>query len=408
MNKRSLMIVLGVASLLALSGLLLGSKEKPPAVAPTPTALVAPVTRGDLASTLTVAGQFQPYQEVELHAKVSGYIRRINVDIGDRVHSGEVIATLEVPELNAQVTASQATIRHSQSEIERAQDEVSLAEANYAAAHAAYTRLAAVDKERPGLIAGQELDDSLAKNLDAGAKINVAKSALGATKEQLAVSRADSERVTAMQGYSVVTAPFDGVVTMRYADVGSLIQAGTSSNTQSLPVVKIAQNNLLRLRMPVPEQDVPYIQAGGEVQVKVQATGKTFTGKIVRFTRELDASTRTMLAEIDVPNTDQLLSAGMFAEATIVLQQQNHVLLVPESAVVKDEGQPYVLIVDGNNKVGKSLVVLGIEGTNRIAVVSGLTDSQSVIVSGQTNYQIGEQVKPKPATILPSAQGDNQ
>jgi RND family efflux transporter MFP subunit len=409
MHKRSFVIVAGAASLLALSGLLLGNRQKPTASAPIPTALVVPATRGNLASTLTVAGQFQPYQEVELHAKVSGYIRRINVDIGDHVHNGEVIATLEVPELNAQVAASQATIRHSQSEIERAQNEVSLAEANYAATHAAYTRLAAVDKERPGLIAEQELDDSLAKNLDATAKINVAKSTLDAAKEQLGVSHADSERVTALQGYSVVTAPFDGVVTMRYADVGSLIQAGTSSNTQSMPVVKVAQNDLLRLRMPIPEQDVPYIQVGGEAQVKVQATGKTFTGKIVRFTRELDASTRTMLAEIDVPNTDQALSAGMFAETTIVLQQQNNVLLVPESAVVKDEGQPYVLTVDGSNMVGKAPVTLGIEGANRIAIVSGLTDSQSVIVSGQTNYQIGEQVQPKPATIsLAAAQEDNQ
>ena len=283
MFKRSLMIVLGAASLLALSGLLLGSRQKPTASAPMPTALVAPATRGNLASTLTVAGQFQPYQEVELHAKVSGYIRRINVDIGDHVHNGEVIATLEVPELNAQVAASQATIRHSQSEIERAQSEVSLAEANYAAAHAAYTRLAAVDKERPGLIAEQELDDSLAKDLDAAAKINVAKSALDAAKEQLGVSRADSERVTAMQGYSVVTAPFDGVVTMRYADVGSLIQAGTSSNTQSMPVVKIAQNDLLRLRMPVPEQDVPYIQVGGEVTGQSSGHRQDVHGKDCAF-----------------------------------------------------------------------------------------------------------------------------
>ena len=402
------MIVLGAASLLALSSFLLGSREQPPAAAPVPTALVAPATRGNLASTLTVAGQFQPYQEVELHAKVSGYIRRINVDIGDHVHTGQVIATLEVPELNAQVAASQATIRHSQSEIERAHNEVSLAEATYAATHAEYTRLAAVSKERPGLIAEQELDDSLAKDLDAAAKINVAKSALDAAKEQLGVSRADSERVTAMQGYSVVTAPFTGVVTMRYADVGSLIQAGTSSDTQSMPVVKIAQNDLLRLRMPVPEQDVPYIQVGGEAQVKVQATGKTFTGKIVRFTRELDPSTRTMLAEIDVPNTDQVLSTGMYAETNIVLQQQNNVLLVPESAVIKDEGQPYVLTVDGNHKVGKAPVTLGIEGANRVAVVSGLTDNQSVIVSGQTNYQIGEQVQPKPATISFNPQEDNQ
>ena len=126
----------------------------------------------------------------------------------------------------------------------------------------------------------------------------------------------------------------------------------------------------------------------------------------MRFTRELDASTRTMLAEIDVPNADQALSAGMFAETTIVLQQQNNVLLVPESAVVKDEGQPYVLTVDGSNKVGKAPVTLGIQGADRIAIVSGLTDNQSVIVSGQTNYQIGEQVQPKPATIsLPRAGG---
>ena len=210
-----------------------------------------------------------------------------------------------------------------------------------------------------------------------------------------------------MQGYSVVTAPFTGVV-QYVMPIGSLIQAGTSSDTQSMPVVKIAQNDLLRLRMPVPEQDVPYIQVGGEAQVKVQATGKTFTGKIVRFTRELDPSTRTMLAEIDVPNTNQALSTGMYAETNIVLQQQNNVLLVPESAVIKDEGQPYVLTVDGNHKVGRAPVTLGIEGANRIAIVSGLTDNQSVIVSGQTNYQIGEQVQPKPATISFNPQEDNQ
>jgi RND family efflux transporter MFP subunit len=405
------MIVLGVTTLLVLSALAFSfvrSTEKPTTSTPIPTALVTPATRGNLASTLTVAGQFQPYQEVELHAKVSGYIRRINVDIGDHVHTGEVIATLEVPELNAQVASSQATIRHSQAEIERAQNQVELAEANYAAIHAGKTRLAEVAKKRPGLIAAQELDDSLAKDLDAQAKINLAKSALNAAKEQLDVSRADNQRVTAMQGYSVVRAPFDGVVTMRYADVGSLIQSGTSSNTQSLPVVKVAQSDLLRLRMPVPEKDVPYIQVGGEVRVKVQATGKSFTGKIVRFTRELDVSTRTMLIEVDVPNSDQTLSTGMFAETSIVLQQQNNVLAVPESAVMKDDGQPYVLTVNADNKVERKPVTLGIQSADRIAITSGLTDQQSVIVSGQANYQLGQQVLPKQMTISMPQQEENQ
>jgi RND family efflux transporter MFP subunit len=403
------MIVLGAASLLALSAFyFVAGKGKQPPSAPLPTALVSPAMRDNLASTLTVAGQFQPYQEVELHAKVSGYIRRINVDIGDHVHSGEVIATLEVPELNAQVAASHASIRHSQAEIERAQNQVSLAEANYAAIHAASSRLAAVAKQRPGLIAEQELDDSLAKDLDAQAKVNVAKSALNAEKEQLDVSRADSSRVTAMQGYSVVTAPFNGVVTMRYADVGSLIQAGTSSSAQSIPVVKVAQTELLRLRMPVPEKDVPYIQVGGEVQVKVQATGKIFTGKIVRFTRELDVSTRTMLVEIDVPNSDQALSTGMFAETTIILQHQNNVLTVPESAVLQDGAQAYLLIVDANNRVAKAPVTIGIQGADRVVILSGIADHQSVIVSGQANYQVGQQVQPKQTTISMPKQEDNQ
>jgi multidrug efflux pump subunit AcrA (membrane-fusion protein) len=265
---RSPSIVFKSALLVALPCLVFsGCKVKQPETPPA-TASIAPVTRGDLASTLTVAGEFQPYQEVELHAKVSGYIRRINVDIGDRVRNGQVIATLEVPELNAQVAGSQAEVRHSQSEISRAQSGVV---ANYAALHAAYTRLTEAAKRRPGLVAEQELDDSRAKDQDGHAKVNVAKSALEAAKEQLGVSKADNQRVQSLEDYSIVTAPFTGVVTMRYADVGSLIQAGTASNTQSMPVVKVAQSDLLRLRMQtnIDREDgqhsvyIPVLKQGG-------------------------------------------------------------------------------------------------------------------------------------------------
>jgi RND family efflux transporter MFP subunit len=407
---RSHSIVLRGALCIALPCLVFtGCKEKQAESAPIATASVAPVTRGDLSSTLTVAGEFQPYQEVELHAKVSGYIRRINVDIGDRVKLGQVIATLEVPELSAQVAGSQAEIRHSQSEIARAQSGVTLAEANYTALHAAYTRLSEASKRRPGLIAEQELDDSRAKDQDAQAKIDVAKSALEATKEQLGVSQADNQRVQSLKDYSVVTAPFSGVVTMRYADVGSLIQAGTASNTQSMPVVKVAQSDLLRLRMPVPEEDVPFIKIGGDVSIKLQATGgKTFTGKIIRFTRELTTSTRTMLAEVDVPNPDLALSTGMTAQTTIVLQSQKNVLTVPAGAVLKGDSQASVLIVDANNKVQKVPVTLGIQSPDRIEILQGLSDNQSVIVSGQTNYQPGQTVHPQLSTISMPKQGDAQ
>jgi RND family efflux transporter MFP subunit len=408
MSMRSPSIVFKGALLVALPCLVFtGCKEKQPESVPA-TASVAPVTRGDLASTLTVAGEFQPYQEVELHAKVSGYIRRINVDIGDRVRNGQVIATLEVPELNAQVSASQAEIRHSQSEIARAQSGVALAQADYAALHAAYTRLSEASKKRPGLIAEQELDDARAKDQDAEAKIDVAKSALEASKEQLGVSQADNQRVQALQNYSVVTAPFSGVVTMRYADVGSLIQAGTASNTQSMPVVQVAQSDLLRLRMPIPEEDVPFIKTGGNVQIKLEATGEIISGKIIRFTRELTTSTRTMLAEVDVPNPDLTLSTGMTAETTIVLQDQKNVLTVPAGAVLKEgDGRSYVLIVDANNKVQKVPVVLGIQGPNRVEIKQGLAENQSVIVSGQENYETGQIVRPKLSTISMPAQGND-
>jgi RND family efflux transporter MFP subunit len=383
-----------------------GCQQKQPESVPA-SALIAPVTRGDLASTLSVAGEFQPYQEVELHAKVSGYIRRINVDIGDRVKRGQVIATLEVPELNAQVAGSQAEVKHSQSEIARAQSEVTLAEANYTAIHAAYTRLAEAAKRRPGLVAQQELDDSRAKDQDAQAKINVAKAALDSTQEQLGVSKADNQRIQSLEDYSVVTAPFTGVVTMRYADVGSLIQAGTASNTQSMPVVKVAQSDLLRLRMPVPEEDVPFITIGGDVQIKLQDNGKVLSGKIIRFTRELTESTRTMLAEVDVPNPDLTLSAGMTAETTIVLQAKKNVLAIPAGAVMKGDGQTYVLIVDAANKVQKVPVTLGIQGSDRVEITQGLSDHQSVIVSGQANYEPGQTVIPKLSTIsMPKQAGD--
>lgn len=360
-----------------------------------PTAAVALVSRGSLTNDLTIAGQFQAFQEVDLHAKVSGYIRRINVDIGDRVHQGQILAVLEVPELNAQVQGAEAEVRHSQSEISRAESEVARAESNYAALHAAYTRLDQAAKQRPGLIAEQELDDARAKDQEAQAQISVAKSALEATKEQLGVSRADRERVKTMSDYSTITAPFTGVVTMRYADTGSLIQAGTTSNTQAMPVIRLAQSDVLRLRMPVPESDVDYIQEGGEVQVRVQATGRTFAGKIVRFSRSLDTATRTMLTEVDVPNADLSLSPGMYAETLIRLQHREHVLTAPTQAVIQGDGQPYVLIVDSQNKVQKREVTLGIQGSDRIEIAGGISDGDRVIVAGQANFQSGEAVRPQ-------------
>jgi RND family efflux transporter MFP subunit len=405
MHRKRILWIAGLLCLLlaALFLIVRGLYRKGPAEQPRAAAVVA-VTRGNVASSLTVAGQFQPYQQVDLHAKVSGYIRWIKVDIGDRVRQGEVLALLEVPELQNQVEGAQAEVRHSQSDITRAQSEIISAESTYSALHAEYTRLEEASKERPGLIAEQELDDARAKDQQAAAQVGVAKASLDAMQQQLGISNATRSRLETMSGYEQIVAPFTGVVTKRYADTGTLIQAGQDNNTQTLPVVQVAQSDLLRLRMPVPESDVPYIQVGGDVQVKVNATGHTFTGKIIRFSRALDTNTRTMLTEVDVPNHDLSLNPGMYAETTIQLLQKNDALILPAQAVVQSGDQSYVLVVDATNHVEKRNVTLGIQTSNRVEITSGLQAGDNVIAAGQTGYQPGEVVSPHAAFIPTAAQ----
>jgi len=409
MTRKRIYLIAGVLILLLVVSvtLVLVRQRKAPASNPKAAAVVD-VVRGSLANSLTIAGQFQPYQEVDLHAKVSGYIRWIKVDIGDRVRQGEVLAELEVPELQDQLQGAQAEVRHTQSEIERAQSEVVSAASTHAALHAAYTRLLEASKERPGLIAEQELDDAHAKDQESEAQIGVAKASFDAMQQQLGVSQADSHRIQTLTNYEEIISPFNGVVTMRYADTGSLIQSGTSSNTQSMPVVRVAQSDLLRLRMPVPESDVPYIREGGDVRVKVNATGKVFGGKIVRFARSLDSDTRTMLTEVDVPNADLSLSPGMYAESIIQLQQRSDAVFVPAQAVVQSGEHAYVLVVDDSHRIEKRAVVLGIQTANRIEIANGLRVGEQVIASGQANYQPGETVTPHAAFIPTVAEEESE
>jgi RND family efflux transporter MFP subunit len=408
-RKRILWSALAVCLVVAaVSVVFLHHAGAKPAPAAPHAASVVEVARGTLASSLTVAGQFQPYQEVDLHAKVSGYIRRISVDIGDRVKQGQVLAVLEVPELRDQVQGADAVVRRSQSEIGRSQSEVVRARSDYSSVHAAYERLAEASKQKPGLVAEQELDDARAKDQAAQAQIDVAKAALESTQQQLGVSRADQSRLESLSSYTSIVAPFSGVVTMRYADTGSLIQSGTASNTQSMPVVRVAQSDVLRLRMPVPETDVPYIRIGEPVQIRVNATGRTLSGTIIRFTRALDPGTRTMLAEVDVPNSDLSLNPGMFAETTLQLQQKSETLILPSQAVVHDGAQDYVLALDENNHVVRRNVSVGIQTANSSEILTGVRVGERVIASGQTNYQTGEVVTPRPAFIPTQSQEVSQ
>lgn len=363
-----------------------------------PAAVVAAASRSPLRNTLNVAGEFLPMQEVELHAKVAGYIRRINVDIGDRVKTGQVLATLDIPELTAQVEGADAGVRQSQEEITRAKSEVQRAEASYSAFHSAATRLQQASDARPGLIAGQELDDALAKDREAAAQVDSAKSALSATEQRLGVSRADRQHYSAMADYSRIVAPFNGVVTWRYADTGSLIQAGTS-NAGSAPVVKVAQVNTLRLRLPVPEALSSFVKVGDPATIHVQALGKTLSRPVTRSTGSLDSATRTMQVEIDVSNADGKLSPGMYADVSLEIYSSADALSVPVNAVDRSTSQPFVLVVNSAGRVERHPVHIGISTADRVQILDGIREGDGVIIANLSSFSDGQIVTPKHSAL---------
>jgi RND family efflux transporter MFP subunit len=357
-------------------------------------ARVAAVQRGDISHVLRVAGQFQPYQLVDVHPKVSGYMRRINVDIGDVVHKGQTLAVLEVPELHAQLQGSTFAVGQSREEIKRAQHEIARATAMHAAVHSQYSRLEETSKAQPGLVAQQELDDAQAKDLSSEAQVDAAKADLAAAEQHMQVSRSDSQRVQALENYTNVVAPIDGVIVWRYADTGALIQGGTNSNNSDLPIVRLSQSELLRLRVPVPENDVNYVHEGDLMRVRVDALNRSLTGKIVRFTRNVNFETRTMEAEVDVENRDLSIDPGMYANAELQLERVHNVLTIPVEALVLDGRQQTVMVLGPNNHAHVRKVEVGLQGSKLAEIKSGLEEGDRVIVGSHEKYTDGEEVKP--------------
>jgi RND family efflux transporter MFP subunit len=359
-----------------------------------PSAKVATAQRGDISHVLTLAGQFQPYQVVDVHPKVSGYMSRINVDIGDVVHQGQTLAVLEVPELKAELQQTVFQLQQSKEEMAQAQHEIDRAEAVHVALHAASERLKQAAEGRPGLIAQQELDDAQAKDLSSEAQVNAAKAAMAAAQGHAGAAQSDHQRIAALENYTNVTAPLDGVVIWRYADTGALIQGGTNSNDQALPIVRLSQSNLLRLRIPVPEDDVKYVHAGDQLQVRVDAIGRSFTGKIVRFTREVNFETRTMETEVDVENRDLSIAPGMYANTLLQLGHVTNVVTIPVEALVLNGQQETIYVLDDSNRIHIRNVAVGLQGSKLAEISSGLNPGDRVVVGGQDKYQEGEEVSP--------------
>jgi len=341
---------------------------------------VAKVIREDLAQELVCEAELRPYQEIDLHAKVAGYLQKICVDIGDRVQAGQALASIEIPELQDDIKGAEAALK-------RNTEEVARAEAAYEEAHLVYTRLAAVEKTRPNLIAQQEIDAANERDRSTA-------SALAAAKAQVEVAQAELSKLKTMLKYSQITAPFSGVITKRYADPGALIQAGTSSSTQTLPLVRLSQNDRLRLDVPVSVSYVAHVNVGDSIEIRMPALEKCFTGKIARSTRKVETSTRTMQVEVDVENADLKLIPGMYASVVLRLEHRENALTVPIEAVSRQKSCT-VFVVDKENKVEERPITLGLETPHKIEVLTGLNENDFVMIGSRSQVKPGQKVEPK-------------
>src|SRR3984893_8164851 len=360
-------------------------------------AAVVRAERRQIDSTLTIAGEFKPFQDVDVHAKVAGYIRKIYVDVGDHVKEGQTLAELEVPELAAQLSGAVATVRAAEEQIRRALGDLERAQSTHSAAHSAYRRLKQAADSRTGLVAQQEVDDSEAKDLGAEAQVASAEAELSAAKQQLEVAQANRKQYTALSAYTRIVAPFAGVITNRYADTGALGAAGTSSSTQSLPVVRLAQISVLRLVLQIPESVAPQIHVGCSIKVHVQALNQDYEGKVSRFADSLDQQTRTMETEVDFQNADGRLIPGMFVQAIVAPPNNRDILTVPLEAVELggDASEGSVLVVNAKNILEERKVQLGLQGSTRVEVRGGLIDGERVVVGSRNEFRAGMKVAPK-------------
>ena len=402
MSRRlSTVVLMAGLALLTLSSACSNSADKSvQASGPGLTVGVTKVIKKSLGRDITLSSELVPFQEIDVYAKESGYVKKLLVDYGSHVKAGEVMAVLEIPELQAQLQEDQAEITNATNQVARAQHELARYQAQYKAIHLQYTRLSGVFQSQPGIVAQQEVDDAQGKDLAASSQVDAGQAALEAAQSQWAAAKAKLARDQTLFDYSKITAPFSGIVTQRYANLGTLVQAGTNSSTQALPIVKLSEDDLYRLVIPVPESYVRFIRVGDPVDVRVPSLNRTFAGKVARFSVDVREDTRTMHTEVDVRNRDRVLVPGLYAEADLTLEHKQDIPTIPLQALNHEGDKSTVLVVNAGNQLEDRPVNLGIQTASDAEVVSGLREGELVVVSDRSSLKAGEKVVPQVVQVM--------
>ncbi len=343
-----------------------------------PIVAAVPVKKGEIYREVAFDAELRPYKEIELHARATGYLDKMLVDAGDAVKEGQMIAELDVPELKFDLQNAEATERRAKAEMEKAT-------AAYDEAHLALTRLESADKAQPNLIAKQDIDSARLRDQSARAALNAA-------KEEQNVAAASKSRFQTMLDYTHISAPFAGVITRRYSDPGSLIQSGTSSG--SLPLVRLSQVDLLRVAFPVSVSYVAGVKVGDEAEIRIPSLTKTFSAKITRVSQKVETATRTMEAQIDLPNEDRSLIAGVYATVMLKIDRRSDALVLPVEAVTRDKSTASVYLVKEGKLEARNITV-GTESPTHLEIKEGLAEGDLVMVGSRAQFFHGQSVQPK-------------
>lgn len=350
--------------------------------------------RMDMQNTVTLTAELEPFYEVDVMAKEAGYIRHMLVDIGDHVKAGQLLCVLEIPELQDDRERAQADVQTATAEQSAAEQDQKRAVAAEAIAHLSYTRILDVSKKEPGLVPLQDVDVARSRDLEAEAQVAATEQNVQASLSRLQAAKAALEHENALLEYTRIISPLNGVVTQRYASDGAMIQAGISSNTQAMPVVHVAEDDTLRLMLPVPEAYVGTIHDGESVTVMVPALGRMLAGKVTRFADRVQTSTRTMTAEVDLKNAKRDLIPGMYAQVQLNLSDAPKTIAVPIGAIESSGSSMKVYTVDAAGTVHIRTVATGIQSPQFVQVQSGIQPGETVVLGSHSGLQDGERVQP--------------
>jgi RND family efflux transporter MFP subunit len=313
--------------------------------------IVVKPQRGPIIRFVTLPGELRPAQQATLYAKVTGYLKNITVDKGDEVKEGALIAEIEVPELIAEMARNKA--------------EMDLAAIDY-------KRLGEAQKSAPDLVTALSVD---------------------ATKGKYEVAKANVLRAETLLKFTKINAPFSGIVTRRLVDVGAFIPAATAGNPQNAALVTIADFKTVRVQVAVPEMEASLVKKDQPAIVAVEGlVGRKFEGKVTRHSYALDDVSKTMLAEIELPNPKLELRPGMYATVRIGIERKEDAMVLPVEALVTEKANAFVFVLAGD-KAKKTPIKIGFNDGAKVEIVSGLKGDESVIRLGKTAVADGQPVK---------------